>query len=190
MTIKVPDSWNEITIWQFMELSKLDKESKSYSINVASIILEKDPEEIKRYDAGSIAKIIRHLEWVMKYPDEKVYNSVIDVDGKAYSLIENLNHFTCGQWWDMEEYLLDYNKNIHNIFAMLYTDDPEYDALKCKQRGDLFLDKATIGQVYGALVFFSIVEKESMIHIPGYLTSQTQKKPLKKRNKDLRKVKS
>lgn len=190
MTIKVPDSWNEITIRQFMDITQLDKDSKSYSINVASIILEKDPEEIKKYDAGSIAKIIRHLEWAMKYPDEKEYNSVIEVNGKVYSLIENLNLFTCGQWWDMEEYLLDYNKNIHNIFAMLYTDDPEYDAMNCKQRGDLFLDSVTIGQVYGALVFFSIVEKESMIHIPGYLTHQTQKKQMKKKSKGSRKVKN
>jgi hypothetical protein len=183
MTIKVPDSWNEITIRQFMELSQLDRDSKDYSLNASSILLEKDPEEIRRYDPNSMAKIIRHLEWAMKYPDEKTYNQVIEIEGKEYFLIENINHFTGGQWWDMEEYLGKYNENIHNIFAMLYTDEKEYDSDKCKERGEFFLDNVMIGQVYGALVFFSIVEKESMIRIPIFLIPQTQKKHQKKGKK-------
>lgn len=185
MKIKIPDNWNEVTIGQFMELSALDKNSKDYGINSLSILIDKDPEEIRKFDVNSLTKIIHHLEWSMKYPDDDFYKESIEVDGVEYGKIENLNSFSGGEWWDMEEYLNDYDNNIHNIFAMIYRPlNDEYDASECKKRGVLFKEKAVIGDVYGSLVFFSNVERKSMITIQDYLYRKTlQKTKRKKREK-------
>jgi hypothetical protein len=191
MKVTIPDSWNEVTIGQFMEISTLDRDSKDYSLNILSILLDKDPEEIRKFDGSSLAKIIHHIEWAFKTPDESSYNQIIEVEGKEYFMIENLNHFTGGQWWDMEEYLEDYNNNLHCLFAIIYGSGKEYNAGETKKIAEIFKDKVTIGQVYGSLVFFSIVEKECMINIPIYLSSQMiqKTKPKKKENKDLKKKK-
>lgn len=189
MKVKVPDSWNEVSIGQFMEISGLDINSKDYALQVVSVLLDKDPEEIRKYDGASVAKIIHHLEWAMKSPDDKTYTTSIEVDGVEYLMIENLNSFTGGQWWDMEEYLNDYDNNIHNIFAMIYGGGKEYDAMECKKRGELFKEKVCIGQVYGSTVFFSLVAQQSMISMQLSLIQDLRMKHQKKGNNDLKRKK-
>lgn len=192
MKVKVPDNWNEVTIGQFQDLSVLNRDSKDYSISTLSILIDTQPEDIRKFDPQSLSKILRHLEWAMKYPRDDYYKQEIEVDGKTYTMIENLNEFTGGQWWDMEEYLNNYNDNLHYLLAMIYRPlGEEYDSEKCKARGELFADKVMIGEVYGSLLFFSIVEKRSIITIQQYLSTTLLKKekPKKRKNKGLKKKK-
>lgn len=177
MKINVPDSWNEVSVGKFQEISSLDNKSKDYALNVVSFLIEQDPEIVRKYDSQSISKVIRHLEWAMKSPEENAYNTCIEIEGVEYKLIENLNGFTGGEWWDMEEYLANYDNNLHYIFAMLYRpDNSTYNAEECKKRGELFKEKAMIGQLYGSLVFFSNVAKESTLTIPASLINHLKKK--------------
>lgn len=171
MKISVPDSWNEVTIRQFQEIKGVE-DSRDRALEICSILLDKDPEEIRKYDAQSVARILRALEWAMIHPKDEEYVESLVIDGVEYRMIENLNHFSGGEWWDMEEYLDDYVNNLHNILAMIYRPDGEYDAEKCRKRGEMFLDKVNIGQVYGALVFFSLVAKKSTRIIADYSVSR------------------
>jgi hypothetical protein len=167
--VKVPDSWDEITIGQFQEIAKEDRESKNYALNVISIILDKDPEEIRKYHPLSADKIMKHLEWAMKSPPEDSYKQEIEIDGITYRLVENLNRLSGGEWWDMEEYLSDFESNVHSIFSILYRPRGEYTFDKRKETANIFLEKAMIGDMYGSLVFFSNVGKKSMLTIQDYL---------------------
>jgi hypothetical protein len=177
--VTVPNSWDEVTVGQFQELQNLDTKSKDYSLNVASILLDKDPEEIRKYDVTSADKISRHLEWVMQMPSEDSYKQQIVVEGKTYTLIENLNKFSNGEWFDMEDYLEDKDTNLHYLFAMFYRlPGEEYSGSKCKERGRLFSEKVNIGDVYGCLVFFSNVAKRSMITTQVYLMDQISEKKI------------
>lgn len=189
MIVKVPDSWDEVSIGQFQEIAELSKESKDHSLTIASILLDKDPEEIRKYDPRSSEKIVNHLSWIGSYPNEGEYKQSLFIDDVEYRLIENLNGFSGGEWWDMEEYLLDFNANIHLIFAMLYRPlNDVYNNVECKKRAELFQDKIMIGDVYGSLVFFSLVVIKSIPLIQDYLATNrktTQEKPKKKSWKGL-----
>lgn len=189
-TILVPDSWDEIKVSQFQEIASLDKDSKDYSINIASIILDKDPEEIRNYDINSANNIMKSLEWVIKYPSEDSYKQEITVEGVVYKMIDNLNGFSNGDWFNMEDYLEDPFSNLHYLFAMFYRPvEKENEFMSLKERGKIFAEKVNIGDVYGSFVFFSNVGKKSMMTIQDYLTKQipvrnsqrkTKKKNLKK----------
>lgn len=191
-TIKIPDSWNEVTVGQFQEIVNLDKDNKNYSRDVVSILLNKDPEDIAKYSVDTTIAINKHLEWLIKYPEETFYKQFIEIDGITYTMIENLNRFTNGEFDDMEDYISDTYVNIHLLFAMFYRPSgEEYSIAKLKERANIFSEKAMIGDVYGCLLFFSIVEKKSMQTIQDYLTYQTQtKNPLKKRKKIFKKIKN
>ena len=179
MKVTVPDSWNEVTISQFKEISELDKKSKDYALNIISILLDKDPEEIRKYDSVSANKIMRHLEWSMITPSQEFYKQEIEIDGIMYRMIENINRFSGGEWWDMENYLLDFENNMHFIFAMIYRPEGDkYSTVTLRQRAELFLEKGMIGEMYGSLVFFSNVAKRSMMTTQDYLISQMSQRKL------------
>lgn len=188
MKITIPDSWDEVPLGKLIEINNLDPKSRDYGLNIISILTDKDTEEIRKLSKESFDTVLRHLEWAMKSPEEKRYNQIIDIDGVSYNLIENLNGFSGGEWWDMEEYLSDFNNNLHNIMAMLYrlVDEKEYNSKLCMKRGDLFFDKMPIGKCYGALVFFSIVEKTSTVFIQDYLMNQNLR-AIKKQRKSVKK---
>lgn len=177
MIAKVPDSWDEVSVGQYQELANA---SKDYDL--ISILLDEDPEEVRKLDADSIARLLSHLSWIKKLPSEKTYNAFIEIDGVEYRLIENLNKFSIGEWSDIEDYYTDFKGNLHHILAMLYRDTPEYDTVSCRKRAELFKEKMMIGHVYGSFVFFSHVVKKSSNVIPLFsiqmsrqIMSQNQK---------------
>lgn len=174
--ITVPDSWSEITVGKFQEIACLDKESKDYAINLVAILLDEDTEDVRRYDKASANKIESHLEWVVNYPSEDAYKQEIIVGDQTLRLIENLNGFSNGEWFDMEDCLQNKYEQLHYLLAMFYRPlGEQYSAEKCKERAQLIADKALISDVYGCLVFFSIVARKSMLTTQAYLWAQIQK---------------
>lgn len=157
-TIKVPDSWDEVTIGQYQELLESKKDFER-----VSVLIDQDPEDVRKYDPQSMARILKHLSWTQIPPDQNRYNRFIEVDGVEYRLVHNLNSFTLGEWIDMDEYVKDFNNNLHLVIAMLYRPAGEYRAEDVAGRANLFRDKVSIGQVYGAFVFFSLVATKSML---------------------------
>lgn len=186
MTINVPDSWAEISLAQYMEIASIDKESNDRSLLVASILIDKDPEEIRQYDIQSFNKIIEAIGWCSNLPEEN-YKPVIKIADQEFGFINRLTDLTLGEWIDLEHYLQDYNNNIHKIAAILYRplitafNDRDrivepYDAKTAPARAELFEKEIMISEIYGALLFFSIIARECMQTIQDYFQSQIQMK--------------
>lgn len=187
--LKMPDGWHEITLGQYQEICGLDETSKDYALNIFSIILDKDPEEIRNYSPQTADKIMRHLEWAMKTPSDDEYKQEIEIEGVTYRLVENLNRFTGGEWWDMEQCMSDFKANLHKVFALIYRPlEKEWSYEVRKKSEVLFQDKVMIGDLYGSTVFFCNVALKSTLTIQDYLLSQIQ--PKKKLPKILQRIKS
>lgn len=177
--INVLDGWHEVTIGQYMEISALSNDDPSDKlINIVSIMADEDPEIIRKLDINSINKIIKLISWIHTLPDDAVYKPIITIDGKEYGFISRLTELTIGDWIDLEHYLMDSNTHIHEIFAVLYrpliTAINDRDRIldnteSFEERAQLFKDKAMIGDVYGAFVFFSLIVNESTKTIQEYL---------------------
>lgn len=185
-TITVPDSWGEVSIRTYQELLQAEKDFER-----VSILIDEDPEEVKRYDPGSMGKLLTALSWTKQLPDRNRYKEFIEIDGVEYRLVSNLNGFSLGEWIDMDEYVRDFETNLHLVAAMLYRPVGEYRAEDVAARAELFRDRVNIGDIYGAFVFFSLVATKSTIAIQRYLTAKnlTQMKHLKKSGRDLRRRK-
>lgn len=179
MKVKVPDSWDEVTVGQYQEIKQTDSD-----LEIVSILLDEDPEIIKKFDAHSMERILNCLGWIKSMPQENIYKAFIEVDGVEYRLVEDLSKFSLGEWIDMDEYLKDFTGNLHYILAMLYRNEP-YDTEVYKKNGELFAEKVMIGDIYGSFVFFSIVATKCMLTTRVYLMTQAlMKGNLQKREKN------
>ena len=102
--LNVPDGWQDVTIGQFQELSNIDLEHKDAVLNAISILIDKDPEEIRQYDEISFNEIAKAIEWTQEMPQAANFRQVIEIDGQKYGLIKFAS-LSVGEWIDLDEYL-------------------------------------------------------------------------------------
>ena len=175
MIVKTPDSWSDVSISQFQEMSVTNN-----PIEVAAILCNEDGEELKKLDVASMARIEASLDWTAILPNEANFKPILEVNGEKFGFINRLTDLTVGQWVDLEFYTQDTVKNMHKIMAILYrplivafTDTErvveDYDSATGAIRAESFLDGVSVGDVYGALVFFSTIVKESTVTMQEYL---------------------
>lgn len=194
--ITVPESWQEVTIAQYQEIAALDQETPDgvRLVEMISILIDEDPEVIRHTDLESLNRIAQHLEWTQKLPDEAWYKPIITIDGIEYGFVPRLTELTVGEWIDLEHYVLDVNSNMHKIFSVLYRplvtafNDRDriiepYNSEDADRRADLFKTKAKIGDVYGALVFFSLIVNESTKTMQDYLRLEVKRMSLERKRK-------
>lgn len=180
--IQVLDGWHEVTVGQYQEIASITYEDPTdRMLEIVSILVDEDPDEIRKMDLTSLAKIINHLAWTNTIPEDANYKPIIYIDGIEYGCISRLTDLTVGDWIDLEHYVMDLNNNLHNLFAILYrpliTAFNDRDRLldnvdDFDSRAKLFQDKAMIEDVYGAFVFFSIIVNESTKTMQEYLTAE------------------
>lgn len=169
--IQVPDSWDDVTIDQFQEISGLTTEDTDRTIDVISILIDEDPEIVRMFDLNTFSQLIGLLGWTNSMPNDAVYKTILSVEGEEYGMISKLTSLSIGEWIDLEHYVKSPIENIHFIMSILYRplitafNDrdrliEEYDTDKMMRQASIFKSHVKITDVYGALVFFSIIEKE------------------------------
>jgi hypothetical protein len=169
-TIKLPDSWDEVTLRQYQEISSIDTDDTTRRwVEIIAILSNEDPERVKCMDVTAFTKAITHLHFMLTLPEDKIFKDELLIDGKTYKFKERLESLSMGEWIDLEAYIEETNHNLHKTFAVLYDG---HETLE--KRAELFKDNVMIGDVYAALVFFSLIGKESMITIKDFLTLETE----------------
>lgn len=189
--LSVPDGWHEVTIDQFQEIASLTNTGTERTIDVMSILLNEDPELIKKLDIPTLTKLINMLSWTNDMPSDAIYKPIIRIDEDEYGLVSKLEQLTTGEWIDIESYITeDAIQNLHKIMSILYRplitafNDrdrivEEYDANVADRQSKIFKDKVKITDVYGCLVFFSLIEKEYIKIMTDYLQTEQTKMTMK-----------
>ena len=181
--IITPDSWDEVTISQFQEISSIDLDNKSRSLEIISILINEDIEEIRKYDMQSLNRVVTALSWCDQLPNDKDFNNTINIEGTEYKMVK-MSSFSVGEWIDIESYFEDSIANLHKILAIFYREDSlPYDTETAEQRAELFKEHVNVGQVYGSVVFFCHIAKNCMLTIKGYFQMEIMKMNLEKKMK-------
>jgi len=167
-TIHLPDSWAEVTMRQFQELESTDS-----IVEKIAILADEDSEVIKKMDIESFKRVSNALNWVHTMPEEKAIEDTITIDEVKYNMIK-LSDLTLGSWTDIEHYLKEPIQNLHKLMAIFYLPEGEsqYDSVSARGRAELFLEKMTVNDAYGTLVFFSLIEKKCLTTIRDYFQIQ------------------
>lgn len=174
--LTLPDGWHEVKIGQYQEIVSIETTDTTRRwVEIIAILSNEDPEKVKLMDLPNFTKAITHLSFITTLPDEKMFKEELNINGVTYTFQERLQDLTNGEWIDIESYIENSNHNLHKIFAILYSDGSEYTGKSLDSRAKLFQDNMNIQDCYGALLFFSLIGKESIMTIKDYLTSEIQK---------------
>ena len=190
--MNLPKSWEEITIKTWQELNSVQSDSElTVLIERISILLDKDPEEIRQLDIKSFNKLTEQLSWLGSDLPNKI-NLKIEIEGKKYGMIPDLNFISTGEFVDIENWKNNSIENIHLIAAVLWRpiiseDGDEYLISKHKpegfmKRADLFLNHLKITEIWGAILFFSTIGMEFIEIMQDYLVEE-EKASMKKTKK-------
>lgn len=187
-TITTPDSWSEVNISQFQELSVTED-----IFEKIAILTDEDPEELKLMDVASFGRLTAALAWVHILPNEDARKDMIVIDDIEYGFIDKLSSLSLGEWIDIENYLKDPIKNLHKLMAIFYrpllttlkdgtriTDD--YDITQASNNANTFLTKMNVSDCYGSLVFFSLIANDCLKTIQAYFQVEILKNQLMKMN--------
>lgn len=186
-TIKVPDSWNEVTVSQFQEINSIPLESKIRALEIISILINEDIEEIRKYDMQSLNRIVAALGWCDELPSDKDFDQVLTLNDTTYHMVK-MSSFSVGEWVDLEQYFEDPINNLHNILGVFYRDnDLPYDTESSEKRAALFKEHVNVGQVYGTVVFFCNIERNCIQTIKVYFQLQIMKMEMNQKQKQTKK---
>jgi hypothetical protein len=189
MKIILPDNWDEVTLGQFQEIALSDGEDRM--LDIISILSDGDPDELRKMDPDSFARCIEALAWVKGLPESGNYKPIIEVNGERYGFVNRMSDLTVGEWIDLESWMGNSNENMHKIIALLYrplvsavSDSyrviDKYVAAESAERSKLFQEHVKIGDVYGAMLFFSLIEQEFIKITPKYLREKERMMKIKK----------
>jgi hypothetical protein len=158
--IQLPKSWNDITVYQFQELSLMNIEDYDSDIDIVldqlAIITDYDADdEIYDYmDIDDLLNIMKNISWIKNEPPQNYTKEF-----KPYR-IKELVKLTLGEFIDLEVYFSDnYIKNLHLICAILYkqykidewsNEIEEPYIYNLKSRADKYLD-VRIPMVWGVI---------------------------------------
>ena len=157
--MKLPKSWNKITIEQFIELSNLDASIGSYSYNseALSVLSDTSIEEIEDIDIEDMANIMLELNWAKSQPKNFYRNELLGM------VVKPISKLTLFEYIDLEHYFANnYISNLAIIAAIRYkhTEVNKFSNLiyepysySPRDRQELFLD-LPITEVYGLIQEF------------------------------------
>jgi hypothetical protein len=189
--IKLPNSWDGVTIKQWKEINEIQTESElSRLIEQISILSDTDPSEIRKMrpvEFNALAAELFFLTGELR-PEIKLK---FELEGKKYGLIPDLNFISTGEFVDAENWKADPIGNIHLLVAMLYRpiisengDEWEIEPHTSKgfmRRAELFLNKLSITIPYGAVLFFSTSGILFTEIIADYLEAESKTNQVKKK---------
>ena len=164
-TYNTIDSWSDVTLEKFAELTELSKGSKAKEAEETLATLSDMPKKlIKELSLRDVSIILGKMAELQE-EQETILKKIIEIDGKEYGMHPDLSEITLGEYADIETLIKEgIEDNLPELMAILFRpitakgesedvyDIEAYDG-KIKIRAEV-MKKMSAEQVQSALVFF------------------------------------
>lgn len=182
MEIKLPISWEAVTLKQFAALqSKLQQEDTDAIeryIDIISILSNEKPSLIMKMPIDDLKKAIEYISFINELPKETRIKNIIEINGQTYRGIIDVTKLTAGQYIDIKTFCKNSNlifENLANIMAVIYIEEgQEYEGTKHANRSRIFQEKLNIADVYGFALFFSNLLNDLTLDILDFTIREQQ----------------
>lgn len=122
MKIVVPTSWSEVTLRQFIEISKVPElgfSDEDASLRVLSILTGVDDTDLMNLDISYLKKITLTASFVGKEVPKYKLPVSIKIKGNRYEVNYSTNKLIAGEYIDLQDYIKKgANENLNNIIAI------------------------------------------------------------------------
>jgi hypothetical protein len=155
--MKLPKSWNEITVSQWVELNSIDPEEYNsvflHTLEAISILSDTDPEELEELSPEELIDLASQVSFIKREPSNKPNELV-----KGFRL-KPMDALTLGEFIDLEHYVSQSVQNFDILLSILYkrwkTDEWnnlifEPYSYSIMSRKSLF-EEVSINEVFGAV---------------------------------------
>jgi len=115
--LKLPQSWSEVTLEQFIEIGKIDKTQGAYHYNseALSILADVNIEVIEELEIDELNALIKEVNWYSNQPPNRYQDEVLGMKLKPFGKLELY------EWIDLEHlFTSDYIDNLDKICAIMY----------------------------------------------------------------------
>ena len=164
-TYNTINSWSDVTLEKFAELTELSKGSKAKEAEETLAALSDMPRKlIKELSLRDVSIILGKMA-ELQGEQETILKKTIEIDGKEYGMHPDLSEITLGEYADIETLIKEgIEDNLPELMAILFRpitakgeskdvyDIEAYDG-KIKIRAEV-MKKMSAEQVQSALVFF------------------------------------
>ena len=182
MEIKLPISWEAVTLKQFAALqSKLQQEDTDAIeryIDIISILSNEKPSLIMKMPIDDLKKAIEYISFINELPKETRIKNIIEINGQTYRGIIDVTKLTAGQYIDIKTFCKNSElifENLANIMAVIYIEEgQEYEGTKHANRARIFQEKLNIADVYGFALFFSNLLNDLTLDILDFTIREQQ----------------
>lgn len=138
--IKVPTSWDEVTLLQFEKINEYyqDKEKTFNVVDVIDIFIDKDKDYIMSLPAEFLEIILDKLSFVTTEPEQKEPTNKIEINGETYQ-INFMEKLKTGEYVSVDNIIKSDRNDYASILAILCRKDGEiYDS---KFEAELFEER-------------------------------------------------
>ena len=119
MTIKIPESLNDITLRQWQKFDAVNKEGSDEDFlidKMIEIFCNVELIDVAKFHFKDAEEIYKDLVDVLK--EEATFEPKITLDGVDYGFNTNLEDITLGEFGDLDTDVLD-TKSLHKAVAVL-----------------------------------------------------------------------
>lgn len=174
--LTIPKSWSDVKLHSYRKLVSIPEDLPEDRKNkrLLSALLNIPELKINDIPVKKFREIQESLQFISQLPSGQVLNT-FTIEGVQYGLIPNLNDITLGEMIDLEEFVANWNRDLHKLMAILYRpvtrynkyDDyeiEEYSSKSVEKRAAIFDEHCSVQQIYSTTVFFSSIATLSLIH--------------------------
>ena len=172
--IKVSLDYNTITVKQYVDFIL----NEGNEVGQVSAIIGQSKDFVRQLSPEQMQNAINAFKSVIEQPQAAKHNK-----WKDYGFVPDINAISFGEWLDLDSNCKDFPKNLNKILAILYrpisnqlgnkyTIEP-YNASHLKNADEF--NEMPLSIANGALVFFSIIEKELVNTSLHFLDSEVMR---------------
>lgn len=184
-SFNIPTSWADVSIGQYENLSKLDKEKGKenelqFAVDVLCSISDMTKDDAFMLPITETEKVFNNIDFVKKpIPESK--KRFVEVDGIKYYFKDDYDKLTNGEVISLELLTKKYEGNIDAgmseilcVFLRQKKENGKIEGFKSEfmERAEIFRDKISVADVYQLIVFFSNGKSELSKTIKGFLVAQ------------------
>jgi len=184
--MKLPKSWQQISIGQFQQLQKLTEPTLDNQIKTLSILSGRTTDEIEDLPIVEMERQLTRLAFMSELPTAKNLTA-FHSGNYVYRFAANQHQLTAGQFITVQDLFAGGNwiDNLHKIMAALCVPyrimlpkRMELKAVDFESTAELFQKKMPISLAYAYTLFFSTCLPELLEAIQVFLEAEA--KELKK----------
>lgn len=130
-SVNIPESWDDVTLEQFMSIMRLMGDDNTVDIRDAiAILTRKDKEWVNSLPINFVNSLASRLVFLNQLPSNEARNEV-EIDGEKY-FINYMEDLTFGEYTDIDTVMRSDDKNYAAFLAIL-----------CRKEGEKYDDKFT-----------------------------------------------